>query len=107
MDRKLRGGEVNALAADELFTIGGHGDTHRILTHLTDDELENDVGTCLSDLLMETGKSVTLFSYPDGKHSPLVVEALQRHGVTHAFTTEPGTWAPGEDPYLIPRVKAA
>ena len=104
LDQKLTWAEVKALAADELFTIGGHGDTHRILTHLTDDELENDVGTCLSDLLMETGKSVTLFSYPDGKHSAKVVEALKRHWITHAFTTGTGAWAPGDDPYRIPRV---
>lgn len=106
LDPKLSWAEVKELAADPLFTIGGHSDNHRILTHLTDDELEQDIGTCQSDLLMATGP-VTLFSYPDGKHSPKVVEALKRNGVTHAFTTEPGTWAPGDDPYRIPRVKAA
>ena len=106
LDPKLTWAQVKELADDPLFTIGGHGDTHRILTHLQGDELEADIGTCQSDLLMEVGP-VTLFSYPDGRHNPKVVEALKRHGVTHAFTTEPGTWAPGDDPYLIPRLKAA
>ena len=106
LDPKLDWAQVKELADDPLFTIGGHGDTHRILTHLQGDELEADIGTCQSDLLMEVGP-VTLFSYPDGRHNPKVVEALKRHGVTHAFTTEPGTWAPGDDPYLIPRLKAA
>lgn len=108
LDPKLSWDELKDLAADPLFTIGGHGDDHRILTHLDDSgyELEHNIGTCLSDLHVNVG-SVTLFSYPDGRHNQKVIDTLKRHGITHAFTTEPGSWVPGDDPYRIPRLKAA
>lgn len=107
LDPKLSWAQVKDLAKDPLFTIGGHGDDHRILTHLDDSgyELEHNVGTCLSDLHMNVGPT-RLFSYPDGRYNQKVIDTLERHGVTHAFTTEPGTWKPGDDPYRIPRVKA-
>lgn len=107
LDPKLSWDELKDLAADPLFTVGGHGDDHRILTHLDDSgyELEHNIGTCLSDLHVNVGP-VTLFSYPDGRYNQKVIDTLKRHGITHAFTTEPGSWEPGDDPYRIPRVKA-
>jgi len=110
LDGKLTWDDVRALDAHELFTVGGHGATHRILEHLPQQQLEDELERCLTALGRELGRPVEHFSYPEGlsgTYSDRVVRELVRGGVRSAVTAEPGPVRRGADPFLLPRFLVA
>lgn len=107
LDRKLDWTEVADLARHPLFTVGGHGHTHRILSFLSADDLESEVGESLRLLRSRTVGSVEHYSYPEGLahcYSEQVIETLQRHGVVCAPTAEEGTNQPVDSLFHLKRV---
>ncbi len=110
LDRKLTWDDVRALANHPLFTVGGHGATHRILSHLDSVELEREIDGALDRIAAETGRPALHFSYPEGVEgtfSPEVVERLERRGVSSAVAVEPGAVRAGDDPYALKRTLVA
>ncbi|MGH2933084.1 MAG: polysaccharide deacetylase family protein [Gaiellaceae bacterium] len=110
LDRKLTWDEVRKLATHPLFTVGGHGATHRILSHVDSDELEREVDGALDRIAAETGSQAMHFSYPEGvsgTFSPAVVERLRRRGMVSAVAVEPGAVRAGDDVYALKRTLVA
>jgi peptidoglycan/xylan/chitin deacetylase (PgdA/CDA1 family) len=110
LDRKLTWDEVRALATHPLFTVGGHGATHRILSHLPPAELELEIDDVLDRIGAETGEPVLHFSYPEGgptTYSDAVVGRLRRHGVSSAVAVGPGAVRAGDDPFALNRTLVA
>lgn len=110
LDRKLTWDAVRVLAGHELFTVGGHGHTHRILAFLDERELRDEISTAVSVLAREMDAPVEHYSYPEGTpsaHSDLVRDVLRKHGVTSSMTAEPGTNSVGDDPFLLRRITVA
>jgi len=66
LDRKMSWDQVRALDGDPLFTIGGHGHTHRILEYLDDGELRSELDASLATLAKQLGRPVQHYSYPEG-----------------------------------------
>jgi len=110
LDRKLTWDEVRELAAHPLFTVGGHGATHRILSHVPPRELEREVDSALDRIEAETGEPVLHFSYPEGgptTYSDAVVDRLRRRGVASAVAVAPGAVRAGDDLFALKRTLVA
>jgi peptidoglycan/xylan/chitin deacetylase (PgdA/CDA1 family) len=107
LDAKLSWAQVGEMDAHPLFTIGGHSHTHRVLSFLSPADLELEITVSLNLLTTHLGHPVRHYSYPEGLahcYSPLVIAALQRHGVACAPTAIPGTNAPGDDLFHLRRI---
>lgn len=110
LDRKLGWDDLRRLARNPLFTIGGHGQTHRILGYLDQDELERELAESLGRLHDELGTPIVHFSYPEGgpgAYSDAVIAELKRHGVRSGVVVERGVVRPGDDPYRLRRTLVA
>jgi peptidoglycan/xylan/chitin deacetylase (PgdA/CDA1 family) len=110
LDAKLTWDDVRELSQHDLFTIGGHGMTHRILEHLPNDELEVEVGRNLAQLRAHIDDPVEHFSYPEGLahcFSDRVIATLRAHGVRCAVTALPGSNKPGDDLFRLRRYLVA
>jgi peptidoglycan/xylan/chitin deacetylase (PgdA/CDA1 family) len=107
LDAKLSWKQVRQLDEDPLFTVGGHGHTHRILEYLDDAELEEEIATSVGELALHLGHPVEHYSYPEGLatcYSDRVIARLRAHGIACAPTAEPGINPPGTDPFRLKRL---
>ncbi len=77
--------------------IGSHTLTHARLTEQNEEEIE------LSKKFLEsrTGKTITAFCYPWGRHTGHIRKQVQEAGYRIARTTAQFHLAPGKDPYRM------
>ena len=87
--------------------IGAHTVSHPSLDRLTDEQAQQEIGTCkqfLEDLL---GERIGLFAYPNGKpgedYSPQTVEVVRSLGFDAAVSTQWGASRMGDDMLQIKR----
>ena len=109
-DRKLTWDESRTLSNDSLFTIGGHGRSHRILGYMNQEEMQQEVTDCLDRITRGTGVDTSHFSYPEGfegSFNDLVVTSLQDRGIVTAVTTLPGSNSVGGDMMRLQRIFVA
>ena len=107
LDQKMAWDQVRDLGQDPRFTIGGHGHTHRILEHLNQPDLEQEIGTSMTMLRAQLGRTLEHYSYPEGLahcYSERVIDVLRSHGIRCAVTAEPGTNSAGADPFRLKRI---
>ena len=107
LDQKLTWDQIRELQRDSLFTIGGHGVTHRILTHLDVAELESEVRTSIERLHRETNHVPVLYSYPEGLahcYSDEVIKCLKENGILSCPTAEDGINVVGDDLFRLKRI---
>ena len=107
LDQKLSWDEVRELASSDLFTVGGHGHTHRILSYLDDGELEDEIDTSMELLGRELEQPIRHYSYPEGMghcYSDQVINALKQRGIVSSPTAIDGINRPGADPFHLRRV---
>lgn len=107
LDRKMSWAQVRELSESELFTIGGHGHTHRILEYLDQSALEREVAQSLELLRTHVARPVLHYSYPEGLshcYSPRVVSLLRQHGIRCAPSAEPGVNRVGDDLFRLKRL---
>lgn len=110
LDRKLNWHEVRQLDADPLFSVGGHGQTHRILGYLSHAEIQEEVTECISALRTKGGLAAEHFSYPEGfagSYTCELVDFLGQLGVKTGVTTIPGANSAGQDPFQLRRIFVA
>jgi peptidoglycan/xylan/chitin deacetylase (PgdA/CDA1 family) len=107
LDRKRGWGQVRMLARDPLFTVGGHGHTHRILSFLKPDDLERELDLSLSLLRECVGREIAHYSYPEGlarHYSPRVIDALRARGIRCSPTAIHGTNRAGDSLFHLRRI---
>jgi len=107
LDRKLDWDGVRELAADALFTVGGHSHTHRILSHLSAEELAVELDRSLGLLERHLGRRPTHYSYPEGLEgcwSDAVIAGLRERGIECCPTALPGVNRVGDDLFALRRV---
>ena len=90
-----------------------HTVTHRIVSGLNDEELEQEVVGSIARVNAECAQAAPIFCYPSGKfgeYDQRIVELLQREGVLASFIAEPGYMngprlrKQNDYRYLIPRM---
>ena len=69
--------------------IGAHGLTHKLLTHCSPAELDQELRVARLTLEDHLGAAVTSLSLPGGRFNPAVLEACWSAGYTRVFTSIP------------------
>jgi peptidoglycan/xylan/chitin deacetylase (PgdA/CDA1 family) len=91
-------------------TLGGHTQTHPILTRVPDARARVEIVNCRGEIEAHIGRPVTAFAYPNGLHTDFDGrhrDMLKEAGYSAAFSLEPGPSAPQEvrsAPYAIRRI---
>jgi peptidoglycan/xylan/chitin deacetylase (PgdA/CDA1 family) len=97
--------EVRELAADSLFTIGGHTATHPLLPSLSRGERRRDILEGKHACERLTGKPAIGFAYPHGVSDADSRAVVAECGFQWACTTEARPVRPVEsDWYALPRI---
>jgi peptidoglycan/xylan/chitin deacetylase (PgdA/CDA1 family) len=107
LDRMMSWDQVRTLARNPLFTVGGHGHTHRILEFLPTSALVSEIDRSLTILNQRLGAPVRHYSYPEGLancYSDRVIGLLGERGVACSPTAEPGINRPGDDLFRLKRI---
>ena len=85
-------------------SFGGHGTTHRLLTTLTREEVEDEASRSRATIARELAEPPISFSYPNGDWNPGVAEAVDRAGYRVSFSTERGIVGTGDARLSLRRV---
>lgn len=101
--RTMTSQELVSLAHCPLFEIGAHTVCHPLLSHLTPQEQEKEIGRSKRELEDMVGRRVTSFSYPHGNYSDETLKIVERLHFKAACTTESLSVARNTSPYLLPR----
>jgi peptidoglycan/xylan/chitin deacetylase (PgdA/CDA1 family) len=110
LDKKMSWSQVQELQDNPLFTVGGHGHTHRILSYLSPDQLKNEIDTSMLELSRHLKMPIEHYSYPEGLHycySPEVIGHLKRHDILCSPSAEDGVNPPGTDLFHLKRIMVA
>lgn len=105
--RMLTWDEARAMAKDPLVTLYPHTVTHPILARCADGKVEQEIGDSCAALKRETGRTPTVFAYPNGRlrdFDARAKDALRRRGVRWALSTAPGFADRRCDPLALPRL---
>jgi peptidoglycan/xylan/chitin deacetylase (PgdA/CDA1 family) len=81
--------EVGEMSAGKI-SFGSHSVSHKILTMVTDAELNEEVYGSLDALRKQNVNWAPVFCYPNGNYSPKVIRCVESAGYCAATTTEPG-----------------
>ena len=104
--RFLRSEDVELIAAEPNFEIGGHTAHHVDVGRLGEDEVASEIVEDKAALENLTGTPVRFFAFPFGSPGNLAPQALQAiadAGYRAAFTIVPGFWSRSRNPYLLGR----
>lgn len=91
--------EVQKMAGSDLITFGSHTDSHKILTSLNEDEVQEELIKSKEILISKSAvhPSFIPFSYPNGNYDGRIVDLVRNSGYHAAVTTEDG-WNGSETP---------
>jgi peptidoglycan/xylan/chitin deacetylase (PgdA/CDA1 family) len=76
---------------DQGLEVGVHTRTHPLLDQLPVDRLDDEIAGARDDIERCLGRRATAIAYPNGNHSPAVLEAAERAGMRVGFATRRGT----------------
>lgn len=91
--RMLSWREAREMVSDGLVALYPHSVTHPILARCGDDKLEREITDSCAALEHETGRTPTIFAYPNGRPRDFdnrAKDLLRRRGVRFALSTTPG-----------------
>lgn len=90
---------------EEGVEIGSHTSTHRNLTELSQNEIEDELAGAAERIRNELGVEASVLAYPFGLMGEMIVETARRY-YSAACTTELRTLKFYEDPLRVPRLDA-
>jgi peptidoglycan/xylan/chitin deacetylase (PgdA/CDA1 family) len=96
--------QARELSALPLMRIGAHGATHRFLTDLTEDELEEELGDAKNKIQEWSGEKSVYLSAPGGRINSNVIRKVMAAGYKGLLTSNPGAYIKGEDPFFVSRL---
>jgi len=85
--------EIKKLSDNSLFTIGGHTQTHNIMSYMSNKELHNEIYSSLRVLKKITLKDVIYYSYPEGQKEHFnknVIKIMKSLGILSSPTAIKG-----------------
>jgi len=94
LDQKMNWTEVQRLASNSFFVVGGHSHTHRILSFLNPDQLALEIDSSLDLLKSKASIETRHYSYPEGLshcYSDNVIAYLKKREIVCCPTAEAGT----------------
>ena len=107
LDEMLSVDDIRSLDNNPLFTIGGHGHTHRLLSSLERVELEFEIKNSINIIEKIVGHKIRHYSYPEGlEHcfNNQVIECLKTNGIECAPSALPGLNSIDDDKFHLKRV---
>tara|TARA_B100000579_G_scaffold352723_1_gene307219 strand:+ start:42132 stop:43040 length:909 start_codon:yes stop_codon:yes gene_type:complete len=107
IDNKLTWEQIKIMDKSDLVSIGGHSHTHRIMSHLSKQELENEISLSLDLLKTNLEKSIHHYSYPEGQsnsYSKDVIKVLKEYGIKICPTAIDGTNPSFSDLFHLKRI---
>lgn len=110
LDQKMTWEQVRQLSEHDLFTVGGHSHTHRILDFLEKEDLEHEIAISIEKVSDAIGTTPTHYSYPEGMvncYSDRVIRLLRSHNVVCSPSAIHGTNRVGDDLFHLKRIMAA
>lgn len=97
--------ELKQFSKHPLVTIQSHTVNHPVLTTSTDETLKMEVTESKKYLENFLGKTIDVFSYPNGNVGKREICALKAAGYRYAFTTKADEIDPANyNSYLLPRM---
>ena len=88
--RMLSEASIRKMQDSGLIEFGAHTHNHPILSNLSKDRQEFEIGRSIEKVGTLIGKPCTLFAYPNGSkndYSDITISILKEHGITIALTT--------------------
>ena len=98
--------EVREMGRSGLITYGSHTVTHRILTTLTDVEIQEELTQSKETLINERAVDPAFipFCYPNGNHNERIAQMVKAAGYNLAVTTVNGWNNPKFNPFTLRRI---
>lgn len=78
--------QLREMVKDPLVTIASHSVTHRVMANLSPDEVQKELQDSKQILEAALGVPIHYFTYPEGKYTPEVAEAVRAAGYSAALT---------------------
>jgi peptidoglycan/xylan/chitin deacetylase (PgdA/CDA1 family) len=103
VDRMMRWDEAKELCTQGI-EFGAHTVNHPLLTYESDATVERELTQGKQMVEARLGVQVRAFAYPNGDWDERIRAWVQRTGYECAFTTQPGWYRPGADPFTIRRI---
>jgi peptidoglycan/xylan/chitin deacetylase (PgdA/CDA1 family) len=88
-DRPFTRGELMSFARHKWVHLGNHTSDHAILTGCTPQEMARQIQDCQHVLTELAGYAPVAIAYPNGNHSPAVVDAALAAGLRVGVTVQP------------------
>jgi len=98
--------EIREMKGSGLVSFGSHTHNHRILVHLEEEEIRNEM-TLSREILLREGAvepSFIPFCYPNGNANGRIVEMVRENGYHAAVSTDIGWNREGSTPFDLKRV---
>lgn len=86
------------------ITFGSHGMNHKIVTQLSNEQLNEELSESKIELGKKLSKNVDTFSYPNGNYDQETAKLVENLGYQFAFTTEYGFVDKNCNLMTIPRI---
>jgi len=103
VDSMLTWDEAIEMSRDGI-EMGAHTVTHPLLSYENDATVERELRLSKQTLEEKLGKKVRAFAYPNGDWDERVRRWVQQVSYECAFTTRPGWYHQGQDPYTVCRI---
>jgi len=87
------------------FDVGGHTQTHPVLTELPATKLKAEIAGSRSDLAKRLGTPPEAFAYPYGKWNDAAAEAVRAAGFSSACTVSAGRNGPATPLHALRRTE--
>jgi peptidoglycan/xylan/chitin deacetylase (PgdA/CDA1 family) len=103
---RLNWGQIKEMQSSGLVTIGSHTMGPEPLINLKSEaDVKNEIFSSKKALEYALGRDVRAFSYPEGKFNGKIRQLVIDAGYTLAVATSPGKQFPGDDVYLLKRLR--
>jgi len=99
--------QIITLAQSEEFDIGGHSNSHPILSTMTPDKQHQEIAACFDTLRSWEISPLFVVAYPNGRpedYNDDTIGVLKQAGVKAAVTTVDGLHDPSDDPFQMKRI---
>lgn len=80
--------EIKKISSNDLFSIGSHGKTHRVLTELKKEEIIDELKGSKEILEEKLEKEIIFFSYPNGRYNQKVADLVEDAGYKVGLCSE-------------------